>query len=422
MLTAWLGLFCLFLALPSPPCIALELWSSQHDEQSLTMLTGLKFTTLLSRAQDAPLLFPERNNALGLGRLRFDFNLQLDETWGAQLAYEQRASKTWGERGAIAGAGVLTGFEQVPYRLNQLDWHLSGSDSFSHRHEIDRALVRCHVCWGDITLGRQAIGLGRGVIFSAIDFFAPFSPLDVDREWRRGVDAARVEYRLSDTSAVEGVAVASEEWETAALLGRYRGYVGNIDGELLIGKRAEDVFAACAVSGVLGEGELHGELALFRTPEAERYETFLGLNRVVAKAVVGGSYTFNVGNGLSFWLEYFYGGFGLESTDDAFKAARSLDYQQRFALGDLQVLGQHAVGTQLIYPINQSWSASLLALASPSDWSGVVSPTLSWDISDHSSLRATGLLSWGERPRKRRIGSEYGASPASLLVQLSFAF
>jgi hypothetical protein len=149
-----------------------------------------------------------------------------------ELAYEQRASMTSKDAGA-AGTGILPSGGKAPYRIGQLDWELAeDDDTFIYRHEVDRALVALHPDWGEVIMGRQAIGLGRGVLFGAVDVFSPFSPAEVDREWRRGVDAARVEYRISDTSSAEVLAAFGENWDDSALLGRFRGYIGNIDGEL----------------------------------------------------------------------------------------------------------------------------------------------------------------------------------------------
>lgn len=276
--------------------------------------------------------------------------------------------------------------------------------------------------WGEIVLGRQAIGLGRGVLFGAIDLFAPFTPLEVDREWRRGVDAFRASYRLSPTSSIEMLAVFGDSWADSALLGRARGYVGNLDGELIFGKRADDELIGTAFSAVVGDAEVHGELAFFHVDKAPPGSGLFGSDHWVAKAVLGSSYTFDVGNGLTLLGEYHYSGFGIDHIEDAVWRLMNPTFQERYLRGDTQILGQHAFGATLAYPINEAWSGTLLSLVSLTDGSGLLSPMLNWDCSRSTSIRATVFLPWGPSPRRGRLTSEYGATPTSLYLQVSTYF
>jgi len=418
-LSAWL----LIAALLAFPSAAVELWSEEDGQRSVSLDSSLKATSLLSYAPDDPLLFPHRRSAVGLLRLRLGLNAQLHERAHAEIAYEHRARLASGSAGLGAGGGVLPSFAEAPYRLAQLDWQITDDgDRFSYRHEIDRALVAFHPPWGEVSLGRQAIGLGRGALFGAVDLFAPFSPAEVDRDWRRGVDALRVEYRTSDTSSIELIGAFGRSWDDSALLARARGYLGDVDGELILGKRARDAFLAGAMSAVVGDAEVHGELALFYTPEEQPDGGLFGEDRLVAKAVLGSSYTFDVGNGLTLLGEYHYSGFGVKDVSDGMLRFLDADFQERYVRGDTQILGRHALAATLSYPFNESWFGSLLVLQSPADGSGLVSPSLAWDISQSALLTISGFLPWGSSVHNGRVGSEYGAAPASLFLQLSVYF
>ena len=77
----------------------------------------------------------------------------------AALAYEHRAMVS-SEGGQTLAGGVLPSESVAPFRIAQLDWSLAPSgDTFSYRHELDRAFVALHPSWGEVTIGRQAIGL-----------------------------------------------------------------------------------------------------------------------------------------------------------------------------------------------------------------------------------------------------------------------
>lgn len=376
-----------------------------------------KWTSLASQAPEDPILYPDRDSLAQFARLRFNLSGQWNDRLNGELAYEQRAR--WASTPA-AGTGLLPSNNTVPYRVVPLDWQIDRhGDKSWYRHEIDRAYAAWHPSWGDVTIGRQAVGLGRGVIFSVMDMFAPFSPLDVDREWRRGVDAARWEVRVSDTSSLELLGIFGETWEQSAVLGRARGYFGEIDGEIVLGKRAEDTLIAGSVSAIVSQAEVHAELGFYHTPEVQRDGGFAGRDYQVLKAVVGSSYTFDVGNGLTMLGEFHYNGFGAQDTSDLSLRLLNGDFQQRVLRGDMQVLARQALALQASYPFKATLNGSLLLLQCPQDGSGLVTPYLAWDLHSNLHLLSSVYVPWGEKPQKGQVQSLYGGTPLSLFLQLA---
>ncbi|RJQ65694.1 MAG: hypothetical protein C4530_00170 [Desulfobacteraceae bacterium] len=401
-----------------------ELWEDEAGERSLALNTVIKGASLLSRAPDDPVLFAERDAAIGLMRARFDLKYAETSLLNADFAYEQRMRlQTEGAAGGI-GANILPSGEEAAFRIAQLDWQISeGGETFEWRHEIDRALAGFHPEWGEVTIGRQAIGLGRGRLFGAVDMFTPFSTTEVDREWRRGVDAARLEYHLSDTSSVEGIGVFGTSWEESAFIGRVRGYLGPVDGELVFGKRGEDYLAAFVTSAAVLDAEVHAEAALFEVPEEPSDGGLFGSDRLVAKAVLGASYTFNIGNGLTFLGEYHYSGFGFSDIEETtVLLAADPDLAKRFLRGDTQTLGRHNLGMQASYPVNEVLNAGLLVLTSAQDGSGLISPSAAWDLRRNVTLLASAFAPWGPRPTVGVLQSEYGGTPWSLFMQVNVYF
>jgi hypothetical protein len=412
---------------------AVELWSDEEGRTGTLRITG-KMTSLTSHLPDDPFLYPQDWSQTLLGRLRLGLEVTHSEAMNSELAYEQRARWTSTGAGVSAIGSFLPSEARIPFRLTSLDWEIAGDQDFAYRHDLDRAFVALHpqrpkgqetvtssAGWSEITIGRQAIGLGRGVLFSAVDVFAPFSPLEVDREWRPGVDALRAEYRLSDTSSTELLGVGGASWDQSALLGRVRGYVGEVDGSLIFGKHAEDFMVGSVFSATVKGAEVHGELAVFDTPEAWP-GTLWGTDHLVTKTVVGGSYTFDLENGLTVLAEHHYNGFGVENIEDALVQLQSRDYRERFLRGDAQILGRQAVAVQLSYPFDDALNGSLLLLASPCDGSGVASPTLRLDLTDHLTVLGSLFVPWGPGPAGGRLESEYGATPVSLFLQANLYY
>ncbi len=399
--------------LASAPASSRELW--REGDRVLSLRSSLTSTLLLSRAPEDPFLFPTRDNAESFWRLRFEGELKSGSAATYSLAYEHRArAVAHGEAGGFP-SGILPGEAPAPYRIRQLDWAITTPPGLSWRHEIDRASAAIHARGAEITLGRQAIGWGRGVLFGAVDLFAPFSPLEADREWRRGVDAARADVRVSDRASVDGVAAWSDRLDQSAFAARLRGYAGRADGELILGSRARDAVAGVTGSAAVGEAEAHGELAYFRTPDPVP-----GAGRDIVKGVAGASYRLGVGNGLPLFVEYHYSGFGVADARDALVLLQTPAYRERFLRGDSQILARHAVALLGTYEVSTTLTTGLTALVAPTDGSAVIQPEATLQPGDRLSLRAILYVPFGAGPRGAARGSFYGATPLSAYVQVRY--
>jgi hypothetical protein len=90
--------------------------------------------------------------------------------------------------------------------------------------------------------------------------------------------------------------------------------------------------------------------------------------------------------------------------------------------GDSQILGRHACAVQLSYGFAGVTPLSVTWLTSPVDGSGVVVPSVVWVFSDSVTLTASAYISHGAPPEGTKILSEYGGTPTSGLVQISFYY
>jgi len=432
----------LCLALLSGAASAFELWSDESGERSLDLNTTVKWTSLLSRAPDDTTLFPEEWTAAALWRGRIALDARPHPGIRVDVAYEVRA-RVESEAGGGGGALVLPSTLPAPYRIRQLDDDIIETmEGLTLRHELDRASVNLAFGNADVTVGRQAVGWGRGLYFSVVDIFAPFSPLESDREWRRGIDAVRFRLPFTDLWTLDAVGAFDEREEQSSFAARAHGYVGDIDGELLFGSRREAVFYAATASMPLFDAEIHGEAAVFIEPEGV---TFVGTDAgrldgldqaprrgpawddpskqdAVLKALVGTSRSFDVLAGLYMVAEYHYSGYGLEDPTTVTELDESSPFFDRYLRGDTQMLGRHAVAVQATYGFAGTAPISVTWLGSPVDGSGVFIPAVSWSFSDSITLTAQAYFALGEDSADGELRSEYGATPASVLAQISFYY
>jgi hypothetical protein len=217
--------------------------------------------------------------------------------------------------------------------------------------------------------------------------------------------------------ALDSVAAFGASLRQSTLAARTRGYAGKADFEILGGYRARDLFAGVASSAAIGDFELHGELAVFRTDAVSGSAEF-GKRRLISKAVIGGSYRLPFGNGVVLYGEYHYSGFGARSPDRIMADLRDSTFQERFLRGDTQILGRHAVAVLSSYEFAPEVAVSTEWLQSPTDGSGVVVPSITWTAGDRWSVVFSAYLPYGHEPDALTLGSEFGASPTAAFIQI----
>jgi hypothetical protein len=375
---------------------------------------SFKSSGLFSQLPDDPILFPNPDTATGFWRFRVEPTIRLSDSASVDIAVEQRLRVY---SSIVGAASILPPDVAAPYRIRPLDWELASGSNAEWRLEVDRAALSLHAGAAQLTIGRQAIGWGRGVLFSAVDMFSPFTPLEADREWRRGIDAVRADIRLGDRVSADGVAVFGTDFDHSIAAGRLRGYAGKADVELVGGWRARDLFGGVTTSAAVGEAEVHGELAVFRTP-AEPGSLAFADSRSVIKAVAGGSYRLPIGEGVLVYAEYHYSGFGAATPEGILPLLADPAFQERYARGDTQILARHAIAVLSSYELSPEVSFAAQWLQSPTDGSGVLVPSTTLTFSDRTSLLLSGYVPYGPEPIGASFQSQFGASPLAFFVQL----
>ena len=372
----------------------------EAESPSLTVRTSVKATGLLSRSPNAPDLFPERTAGESMLRLRVEPEIRTIGSTTFSLAYEQRLRYASAPMVGIAALGILPSELATPFRIEPLVWRVSESANGVWRHEIDRANAQVHLRRADLTIGRQSIGWGRGVMFTSVDLFAPFSPLEVDREWRPGVDAVRADVKLTDRSSIDLVGAFGDTLDRSAFAARARGYAGTIDVEVVGGRRGQDLFGGVTSSAAVGDAEVHGEAAAFRVPSGIDHD-------VVWKVVVGGAYRFPIGSGILAYAEYHYSGFGAAHPEAILVLLTTPSFLERFVRGDMQILSRHAVGVTGSYEVSPEITYSGQWLHNPGDRSGIVAPSMTYTFSDAVSLLGGVYVPYGRPPEGGLLRSEY---------------
>lgn len=356
------------------------------------------------------------------------WRLRLEPTWkpGADISLSAAWDCSSFAQYRTSALSLLPSLARHFFRITEAGFS-TGQGAQQSQQFLDRAWIAYQPEGFSLILGRQAIGWGRGNFFSAVDLFAPFSPLELDREWRPGVDALQADVQVADRLALGCVIAAgsdplaagsSPDWNDSAVAARVHGTVFSLDGELIAGRRGADRVVGCAGSLPAWGAEVHAEAAVFLTPGDIPDAGMFGNRDWVPKFVLGASNHFAWGNGLDLALEYHYSGFGV--ADPAQLPERLADpaYQARYLRGDSQIPGKAAVSLQASYSLTEFIIASGHLLQSLTDSSGVLAPAVQWNFAENVTLVGSGVWAYGAPDALGRPQSQYGGTPLTWIMQV----
>ncbi len=345
---------------------------------------------------------------LALERLRPTLRLGV-KTWLAfEAAYD--LLPVVGEVGtlgfAVAGAN--------PLRLADLDQDLATGSGWKLQHNLDRLVFRFMHPRFEIRIGRQAIGLGAALIFPAVDLFAPFGPASIDNEYRRGVDGVRVTVPVGDTMELAAFAVfKGTDFEKGVYLLRWQGNFSALDISTALGASYGLPTLTLSLAGSIGDvGWLLDSTLRVATASSEP--------SVFGRVTLGLSYKFDFG--LTLLAESHFSSGGGATPDDYLLTTQNIEFEA----GESFLMGKWYVGLSLSYAITPLITAQLVSMVNAADGSGMMMPTVSWNLSENVTIGVGGLLPFGKRsltaieniPIPR---SEFGMYPFMFYTKVAIA-
>jgi len=339
---------------------------------------------------------------------------------GLDLAYEQGLQLyTDSDLGGLPFASL--GATESLTQWLPLQGTIAEGDHARWTNRVDRLSVQVPI--GDrveVSAGREAVSWATTLFLTPADPFAPFDPADPFRDYRAGVDVARIQVYAGTFSQFDAVVnptkVGDETNLTAlvrgtTLLGRWE--LGGWGG-MIYDRPGAAVSATVTSWGMAFRGE-----ASVRDEPGE----------TVWRAAVGADRNFVLaGRDLYMAVEYQYDGFGAASGTDLVPTVLSVPYVR----GELQVLGQHESALQAMWQASPLLSVEWLTLWSLSDGSVLLSPAASLSLSNEITGRAGMYLGFGAETRLAPLvpgapvvdlpASEYGVVPASLYLSVTAYF
>ncbi|MEM7395961.1 MAG: hypothetical protein AAF492_26810, partial [Verrucomicrobiota bacterium] len=181
-------------------------------------------------------------------RIRLKLDWTPAENFDALVHYEVIAH--WGESVAIQRVRQPSPVSAAPragQRIFDLEKTIIEEDRFTLTHQIDRLRLRWQTDEHDLSVGRQPVSWGVGLIWSPLDLFAGFSPTEIDRDDKPGVDVIRWTWTPFGDTSFDLVAEPLHERrhlevdeDASSLALRAFSRWGEFDGSLVAGQIAGD--------------------------------------------------------------------------------------------------------------------------------------------------------------------------------------
>ena len=348
------------------------------------------------------------SNVSSFNRFRLTTDLVFADV-SVTAAYEHAA--TFQQRPIPAGFSVGA----VPSGGEWLDlqWTITEEDQVRWGHRFDRLRIGWNPTGGiELSAGRQAVSWGTTLFLTPADPFSPFSPADPFREFRGGVDVARI--RLSPTPLSEVDLVVrptnTPAGEEVTALGRGLMTVRNWELSGWGGSLYGDPAGAVAAAGGLGALAVRGEAVVREVGGHVRFRGTLGVDRLLQLA----------GRDLYILAEYQHDGLGADDAEEFLDVLLS----EPFIRGELQVLGRDETVLQASYQVHPLWGVAGLWLWNLSDRSALLSPSVSYSVSGEAALAGGVLIGVGDDhvTAARPLPSEYGLAGLTGYMSLSWFF
>lgn len=423
--------------LAQPPC-ALAFGTFEKGKVSGEAVGNVRLLGAYLHFPDAPLLFPKEDDGLFAAVARLILEMQL----GGRLRFDGHvfAEFTHSPGGGMGGVFATAGSFESSYRNKVLSWSFwpdaglqgkLGVDRFSFNLELDRVTL---------TLGRFPVNYSVTSIFTPNDFFAPFSAAAINKVYKPGVDALRLNVAAGELSSIELLAILGAGrdgvpgWGESAILVRAAATKWKFEWAVLGGKVAGRWVCGASVQGEAGPFGLRAEgHAGFPDGSGDGELDDLDgdgsrLDDIFGRVAAGFDLNFAWHNS-SLGAEYMFISDG---------AAHPSGYPGRYGRlmpDDIAFLGRHYVGLTAGGEIIPILRLQAMALFNARDFSGLGAVFLVLNASDEIDIMAGLLAPWGREPGTAPwpsaasprmtipvIESEFGLTPLTAFIESRFYF
>lgn len=379
-----------------------QAWAEGAFQSDLTGYFDNLFT--LKRFYSDPAI-EERVQPMDVQRLRLMWEGRWKRlSWEAHYEHSMAVRLTSEEVVAVGTSGRVER-ASAAFRYLDLDWNIKTREQFFWDHQFDRLNAKIDLSLADLIFGRQAISWGVGYLWSPVDLLTTFSPLQINRDYKAGMDAALLDVPVGPFQESYLAYAPDENWSHSALLGRHRLRLGSVDVAVMGGWIISDY--------VLG-GEVNADVKGIGM-RLEATHTWPEETSRFVRTLVGFDYQFTAD--LFLQLEYYYNGFGTSDPAGYLQVIRA----PRSLRGEIYNTAHHYLGVNGRYQLTPLIFLNGTTIINLNDGSALLEPALIYSLSNNAEIRLGAILALGKRP-DGNLRSEFGAYPHLGFGEIIFYF
>jgi hypothetical protein len=353
--------------------------------------SAVEESSLLALLQDDRLLDGEAElrlkNGLTLGRaLSLETHYELVEMLGDTLEARNRAGDTaWLPRDVL----------EDDTRLFDLTKVVSDGDRHRLYHRIDRLALTYRPSWGTVVAGRQALTWGNGLLFNPMDLFNPFSPTDVEREYKIGDDMLNVSMLADKAVDLQVLAVPRRDpdtghltWSRSSFAAKMHSMTGPVELDCLVARHYRDMVGGIGISGYLGSAAWRTDATYTAFDDRSSRSGYLSVVANIDRSWVW------AGRNWYGFIEAYFNGLGY---DDPLTAMSDPALLERLDRGELYTTGRTYLGGTVQYEAHPLLNVYLTAINNLGDGSETALLRLVWDAAEDFRIVAGADLPHGSR-------------------------
>ncbi|MBC2742031.1 MAG: hypothetical protein HGJ93_03015 [Desulfosarcina sp.] len=303
--------------------------------------------------------------------------------------------------GAAKAFTILNPNDLDQRRLFDLTSVLDEGNNFVFYHRLDRLNLTILPDWGVVRVGRQALTWGDGFVFNPMDLFNPFSPTDIERDYKVGDDMAFAQLLLEGGTDVQALMVPRRNPVTGDVDENYSSVAGKahlsrygFEYDVMAAQHYQDFVGGLGVSG-------YAKDAAWRINATWTVlDDDAGHDRGYLSFVVNTDFSW------IWWqhnfygfVEYYFNGLG---NNDYLEALCDPAVVERIDRGELFVLGKNYLTGQIQAEVHPLFNFFFNVILNTADPSAVVQPWVQWDAMQNLRVVMGGKLAIGAD------GTEFG--------------
>jgi hypothetical protein len=238
-----------------------------------------------------------------------------------------------------------------------------------------------------------------------MDLFNPFTPADIQRDYKIGDDMALAQMALPYSAEFQLLYVVRRDPDTDnveadrnSLAGRLLFSAGTTEFDIIATRHFDDYVVGFGSSSIWGGAAWRLDATATFLDDGQGHNTQKYLS-----GVANIDYSWNWwGKNLYGLLEYYYNGLG---ESDYPGALSNLDITNRLTRGELFVLGKHYLSAEIQLELHPLFKIFFTGINNMHDPSGILQPRAVWNMTQNLEMKIGANIFYGDNGNP---GSEFG--------------